>query len=237
MTLFEHYTKEQITKELESSKKSRVAAALATAAARGKEFLDKFFKKKVEAGKAADVQTMVETAFGAAETAKPSVAASMQAYASAAAASASKALSDFYTWASAKVVEGGPKAKEWAAKAAAAFVSLWGVIKAAWGRIDMKFLTNIQRIGIIDARYGEVVLPGSPAFKLKLAANTNRYILVDRYKEFTKDELKAELAKFSSKYSLSNATKGRLEGIVKKMILEQADGRFIKIGMQGRSRS
>jgi hypothetical protein len=224
MTLFEHYTKEQITKELESTKKSRVAAALATAAARGREFLDKFFKKKVEAGEAQGVQEMVETAFGAAETAKPSVAARMQTAASEAASSASKILSNFYTWASAKVAEGGPKAKEWAGKAAAAFAALPGVIRAAWGRL--RPLTNIERIGIIDARYGTVVLPGAPS--LKLNANTNRYFLVDRYKEFTKDELKKELAKFSEKYSLSNATKSRLEGIVKKMILDQADWRFIK---------
>jgi hypothetical protein len=224
MTLFEHYTQQQLEKETASRNKARQASALATMAARGREFLDKFFKKKVEGGEAQGLGEMLEIGFGAAETAKPSVAASMQAGASAAAASASKALGDFYTWASAKVAEGGPKAKEWAAKAASAFAALPGVIRAAWGR--MRPLTNIQRIGIIEARYGTPILPGVPS--LKLNANTNRFFLVDRYKEFTKDELKAELAKFSSKYSLSNATKSRLEGIVKKMMLEQVDGRFIK---------
>lgn len=231
MTLFENYTKEQIEKELESSKKSRVAAALATAATRGKEFLDKFFKKKVAAGEAQGVGEMLETAFGAADTAKPSVAARMQAAASTATAAASKALGDFYSWASAKAAEGGPKVKEWAAKAAAAFVALWGIIKCAVFRArswkpDLKFLANIERVGIINARYGTPVLPGAPS--LKLNANTNRYILVDRYKEFTKPDLKQALTNFSSKYSLSNATKGQLEGIVKRMMLDQVDGRFLK---------
>ena len=222
MTLFEHYTQQQLEKETASRNKARQASALATMAARGREFLDKFFKKKVEGGEAQGVGEMVETAFGAAETPKPSVAARMQAGASAAAASAGKALGDFYTWASAKVAEGGPKAKEWAAKAAAAFAALPGVIRAAWGR--MRPLTNIKGLRIIDARYGTPVLPGS----LKLNANTNRFFLVDRYNEFKTDELKSELAKFSSKYSLSNATQNQLKGIVKKMMLEQANGRFIK---------
>jgi hypothetical protein len=226
MTLFEHYTQQQLEKETASRNKARQASALATMATRGRELLDKFFKKKVEAGKAAEVQTMVETAFGAAETAKPSVAARMQVSASAAAASASKALGDFYNWASAKVVEGGPKIKDWAGKAAAAFVALWGIVKAAWGRIDLKFLTNIERVKVVNARYGTPVLPGLPTIKLN--ANTNRYFLVDRYKEFNKSELKKHLEEFSSKYSLSNATKSRLAGIVGKMMLEQADGRFIK---------
>lgn len=233
MTLFEHYTQEQITKELESSKKSRVAAALAVAATRGKAFLDKFFKKKVEAGEAQGVGEMLETALLAQDTAKPSVAARMQATASTAAASAYEALTRFYTWASAKVAEGGPVVKEWASKAADAFVAMGGIIKAAWGRIDLNFLKNTERIGIIHARYGEVVLPGAPAFNLKLNSNTNRYFLVDRYKEFKKPDLKAALTKFSSKYSLSNATKVRLEGIVKKIILEQADGRYVKSRYNG----
>jgi hypothetical protein len=151
----------------------------------------------------------------------------MQAAASTAAASASKALGDFYTWASAKVAEGGPKVKEWAGKAAGAFVALLGIIKDAWGRIDLKFLANIQRIGIINARYGEVVLP---SFKLKLNSNTNRYFLVDRYKEFKPSELKEALTTFASKYNLklSNNTKQRLETIVKRMMLEKANGRYVK---------
>jgi hypothetical protein len=224
MTLFEHYTQKQLEKETASRNKARQASALATMAARGKTILDKFFKKKVEAGEAQGVGAMLETAFGAAETAKPSVAARMQAAASTAAASASKALGDFHTWASAKVGEGGPKAKEWAGRAAAAFAALPGVIRAAWGHL--RLLTNIERIGIIDARNGTVTLPGAPS--LKLNANTNRFFLVDRYKEFTKDELKQHLAKFSEKYSLSSATRNQLTGIVKKMILDQADWRFIK---------
>jgi len=222
MTLFEHYTKEQLAKELESSKKSRVVAALATATARGKEFLDKFFKKKVEAGQSNQIPPMIGAAASSAGAAAGALATRLQETVSKAGSAASKALGDFYTLAAAKVVEGGPKAKEWAGKAAGAFAALPGVFRAAWGRLGP--LTNIQRIGIIDARYGTPVLPGS----IKLNSNTNRFFLVDRYKEFKTDELKSELAKFSSKYSLSNATKSQLEGIVKKMMLDQANGRFIK---------
>ena len=231
MTLFEHYTQQQIAKELESNKKSRVAAALATAAARGKAFLDNFFKKKVEAGEAPSVQAMVETAFGAAEAPKPSVADKLRQGANAAMASASSALSTFSTWASEKAAEAGPKAKELAQASAAAFFSLWEIIKSVFYRVkswnpDLKFLANIERIGVVNARYGTVVLPGTPA--LKLNANTNRYFLVNRYKEFKGAELKAGLAAFSAKYKLSNATRNQLEGIVKRMMLDRANGRFIK---------
>ena len=222
MTLFEHYTQQQLEKETASRNKARQASALATMAARGREFLDKFFKKKVEGGEAQGVGEMVETAFGAAETPKPSVAARMQAGASAVAASAGKALVDFWKAASKKEKDGGPGIREFPAKAAAAFAALPGVFRAAWAQLGP--LSNIKGLRIIDARYGTPVLPGS----IKLNANTNRFFLVDRYNEFKTDELKSELAKFSSKYSLSNATQNQLKGIVKKMMLEQANGRFIK---------
>ena len=222
MTLFEHYTQEQLAKELESSKKSRVVAALATAAARGQTFLLKFFKKKVEAGQSSEIPPMLEATAKAAEAATGSLATRLMKALREAGSAAYEALDKFYTWASAKAVEGGPKAKEWAGKAAAAFTAAPGVIEAAWYQLGP--LSNIKGLRIIDARYGTPVLPGS----LKLNANTNRFFLVDRYNEFKTDELKSELAKFSSKYSLSNATQNQLKGIVKKMMLEQANGRFIK---------
>lgn len=224
MTLFEHYTQEQLAKELESSKKSRVVAALATAAAtaKGRTFLLKFFKKKVEGGEAQGVGEMLEATAKAAEAATGSLATRLMKALREAGSAAYEALVNFYKWASAKAEEGGPKAKEWAGKAAAAFAATPGVIKAAWAHLGP--LSNIKGLRIIDARYGTPVLPGS----IKLNANTNRFFLVDRYKEFTKDELKAELAQFSSKYSLSTATQNQLKGIVKKMMLEQANGRFLK---------
>jgi hypothetical protein len=231
MTLFEHYTQQQLEKETASRNKARQASAVATLAARGKAILEQFFKKKVEAGGAAEVQAMVETAFGAAEAPKPSITDKLRQGANEAMASASKILSDFWTAASAKANAAGPKAKEWLQKAGPAFVALWGIITNAFYRVkswkpDLSFLANIERIGVIKARYGEVVLPGAGG--LRLNANTNRYFLVDRYREFNKDELKSELAKFSSKYSLSNATKSQLEGVVKRMMLDRANGRFIK---------
>ena len=114
MTLFEHYTQEQLAKELESSKKSRVVAALATAAARGQTFLLKFFKKKVEAGQSSEIPPMLEATAKAAEAATGSLATRLMKALREAGSAAYEALDKFYTWASAKAVEGGPKAKEWA---------------------------------------------------------------------------------------------------------------------------
>lgn len=238
MTLFEHYryTEEQLAKQAESKNKEKAAGALAAMAARGRAVLNRFFGKKVAAGEAEDVQTMVETALGAAEAAKPTVAAKLQAAANDVLASATGALSRFWTWATKNAANGGPGIKELPGKAAAAFVALWGIIKCAVFRVrnwkpDLEFLTKMDRIGIIDARYGRVALPGAlsrPGALPRLNTNTKRFFLVDRYKEYKTDELVQALRDFSARYSLSRPTEKEVKKLLEKKMHERANWRFVK---------
>lgn len=216
-TLFEHYTEEQLAKEAESKNKEKAAGALATMAAKGKAVLARFFGKKVEAGQAGEIPRIVETALGAAETAKPPLAARLKE----AAAAAGSAIVDFWKgiFPNAKKESTASNAKKESAAAGALAALVW--IVTFWPGV----LKGIERIGIIDARYGTVILPSALP---KLNANTQRFFLVDRYKEYKKQDLKKALTEFATKYGLTRATQAQVEKIAEKQIRERANWRFVK---------
>ncbi len=220
MRLFEIYTQEQLDNELKSKEKARRLAALGALAQKGRDFLARFVQKKVATGTEGPLVQATAEAGKFMNSAGPKV---REAFRKAGTA-ISSAFLGVYNYFAGKAAEGKAALEKegLGARAARAWVGLNTIISA-----QAAFLGSSSRIGIVDGRYGTLVLP---TVALKINNDPGRYYLVDRYKAFSSSELKKAITNFSDEYGFkfSKGNNERLQGIIAKMILDRANGRYVK---------
>ena len=225
VTLFKHYTQQELDKEKEANKKTRSVAALLISMARGQvDALKLWARRAAESGGAQRVADITKGAFQF----------------------AGQRMKEGATWTATKLKDGGNAIVSGLSSAlgsapgaaAAIFTGIWGIINSAITNLGILLRSSGARVGVIDARYGKLAPVTIPAFKLKLNANSSRYFLVDRYKEFKPADLKAALEDFSSKFKiqLTNANKNKVKSMVEKMMLDRANGRYAKSRYAGVTR-